>query len=68
MSFVNVILTEQGSKRCWNARANLWSFGHSVSRPAVGGDTLHGVAEKGLKMGCNDFDVCGDTDFLSDGG
>ena len=62
------ILTEQGSKRCWNARANLWAFGHSVRRQAGRAGTLHGVAEKRLTMGCNDFDMCGDTDFLFDGG
>ena len=61
-------MTEQGSKRCWNARANLWTFSHPVGRQAGTASTLHGVAEEGLRMGCNDFDMCGDANFLSDGG
>lgn len=68
MSLVDILLTKQGSKCRWNARANLWTLSDSVSRQAVRAGTLHGVAEEGLTMGCNDFDVCGDTKFLFDGG
>lgn len=62
------MLIEQGSKRCWNARANIWTFSHPVSRRAGRASSLHRVAEEGFKMGCNDFDVCRNTDFLFDGG
>ena len=62
------LLTEQGSKCRWNARANLWILSHPIRRQAGRRSALHRVAEGRLKMGCDDFDLRGDSDLLYDGG
>ena len=57
-------LTAQGSKRCGNPRAHLWTLSHTICSQTSRDSTMDRTSKERLEMGSYDINLCRDSGLL----